>query len=166
MTDNQATDYHLAEVNIARFRVPMNDPVNADFVNALDRVNALADGSDGFIWRLKGEGGDAMDIHAFDDPNVAINMSLWRDIDSLAAYTYRNPDHLEIMRRRKEWFEKMELYFVLWWVPAGHIPTVAEAIGRLERLRRIGPHADAFTFSKPFPAPGQAEPEPVLDSCA
>jgi hypothetical protein len=160
------TDYHLAELNIARFRVPMADPANADFVNALDRVNALADGSDGFIWRLKGDGGNAMDIHAFDDPNVAVNMSVWRDIDALAAYTYRNPEHLEIMRRRKEWFDKMELYVVLWWVPAGHIPTVAEAVDRLERLRRIGPHAEAFTFRQPFPAPGGEETAPVLDSCA
>ncbi len=158
--------YHLAEINIARFRVPVEDPVNADFIAALDRVNAIADAFDGFVWRLTGEGGDATDIKPYDDPNVAVNMSVWRDLDSLAAYTYRNPEHLAIMRRRKEWFDKMELYVVLWWVPAGHIPTVEEGKARLELLRHHGPHADAFTFRTPFPAPDSGEIEPVLDTCA
>ena len=151
-------DWHLAELNIARFRQPIEDPVNADFVGALDRVNARADAADGFVWRLTGQGNDALAIRAFDDPNIAVNMSVWRDLDAL--------DHLEIMRRRKEWFERMELYVVLWWVPAGHTPTVAEAIDRLERLRHHGPTADAFTFRTPFPTPGSGEIEPVLDTCA
>lgn len=159
-------DWHLSELNIARFRLPIEDPVNADFVGALDRVNARADAADGFVWRLTGEGNDALAIKAFDDPNIAINMSVWRDLDALAAYTYRDPEHLEIMRRRKEWFERMELYVVLWWVPAGHTPTVAEAIERLESLRHSGPTADAFTFRTPFPAPGSGEIAPVLDTCA
>jgi hypothetical protein len=158
--------YHLAELNIARFRSPIEDPVNADFLGALDRVNARADAADGFVWRLTGEGNDATAIRAFDDPNVALNMSVWRDLYALAAYTYKDPEHLEIMRRRKEWFERMELYIVLWWVPAGHTPTVPEAIDRLERLRRLGPHSDAFTFRTPFPAPGSGEIAPVLDTCA
>ncbi|WP_443749931.1 DUF3291 domain-containing protein [Asticcacaulis solisilvae] len=158
--------YHLAEINIARFREPIDDPVNADFVAALESVNAHADASDGFVWRLAGDGGDATGIHAYDDPNIAINMSVWSDLDSLAAFTYRNPEHLAIMRRRKEWFDRMELAFVLWWVPAGHIPTVEEGKARLELLRHKGPHADAFTFRAPFPAPDSDGIEPVLDSCA
>jgi len=158
--------YHLAEINIARFREPIDHPVNADFVAALDRVNSLADASDGFIWRLAGGGNDALDIRAYDDPHIAVNMSVWRDLDALAAFTYRNPEHLAIMRRRKEWFERMELYMALWWVPAGHVPTVEEGKARLELLRQKGPHDDAFTFRTPFPAPGSGEIEPVLDSCA
>lgn len=160
------SDYHLAEINIARFRVPIDDPVNAEFIAALDSVNAIADGFDGFVWRLTGDGGDATDIKPYDDPNIAVNMSLWRDLDSLAGFTYRNPEHLAIMRRRKEWFDRMELYVVLWWVPAGHIPTVEEGKARLELLRHHGPHADAFTFRTPFPAPDSGEIEPVLDTCA
>lgn len=158
--------YQLAEINIARFREPIDHPANADFVAALDSVNAIADAFDGFVWRLAGDGNDALDIRAYDDPHVAVNMSVWRDLDALAGFTYRNPEHLAIMRRRKEWFDRMELYVVLWWVPAGHIPTVEEGKARLELLRHHGTHADAFTFRTPFPAPDSGGIEPVLDTCA
>ena len=160
------SDYQLAQVNIARFRLPISDPVNADFVANLERVNAAADGSPGFVWRLIGEGGDALDIQAFSDPNMAINMSVWEDVESLAAFTYREPSHLEIMRRRREWFDKMEFHLALWWVPAGHRPTIAEARERLELLRRRGPTEDAFTFTRPFGPPGSGAAEPLLDRCA
>ncbi|HUH84915.1 MAG TPA: DUF3291 domain-containing protein [Stellaceae bacterium] len=158
--------YHLAQINIARFRRPISDPVNADFVANLDRVNRLADTSPGFLWRLMGNGGSATDIQAFDDPNIIVNMSLWTGLEALAAFTYKNPAHLEIMRRRKEWFEKMELYMTLWWLPIGHRPTISEAKERLEMLRRHGPTADAFTFSHPFGAPGTGAQAPITDRCA
>ena len=145
--------YQLAEINIATFRVPMNDPVNAPFIANLDRVNALAEAAPGFVWRLVGEGNNALEIHAFENPNTAINMSVWSDLDALADFVYRNEGHREIMRRRREWFEKMEFHMALWWVPAGHRPTVSEGKERLESLARVGPTEFAFLFNRPFAAP-------------
>lgn len=159
-------DYQLAQVNVASFRLPIDDPVNADFVANLDRVNAIAERAAGFVWRLVGEGGDATDIQAFADPNMIINMSVWTDVESLAAFTYRDPAHLEIMRRRREWFDKMEFHLALWWVPTGHRPSVAEAKERLALLRQSGPTPSAFTFSRPFGPPGTGRASPVLDRCA
>jgi len=162
MTDR----HHLAEINIARFRLPITDPANAEFLANLDRVNALAESSPGFVWRLKGEGNDATSLRLYGDPQVIPNMSVWSDLESLVAFTYRNSVHLEIMRRRKEWFEKLEFYMVLWWVPEGQLPTLDEAVERLDILRRKGPTVDAFTFSTPFGPPGSGEIDPVLDRCA
>ena len=151
--------YQLAEINIATFRVPMTDPVNADFIANLDRVNALAECAPGFVWRLVGEGNDALDIQAFDNPNTAINMSVWRDLDALANFVYRSEGHREIMRRRREWFERMEFQLALWWVPAGHIPSVTEGRERLEHYQLHGATPYSFWFSKRFPAP---EEESIL----
>ncbi|MFL6605556.1 MAG: DUF3291 domain-containing protein [Steroidobacteraceae bacterium] len=158
--------YQLAEINVATFRVPMADPVNAYFIASLDRVNALAESAPGFVWRLVGEGNNAVDIQAFDNPNTNINMSVWRDLDALANFVYRSEGHREIMRRRREWFESMEFHLALWWVPAGHHPTIAEGKARLETLSRVGPSAYAFLFNKPFPAPDAAPVSPRLDKCA
>jgi hypothetical protein len=159
--------YHLAEINIGRLRAAVDDPMIADFVANLERINALADGSPGFIWRLVGEGDDATDIKP--DPTdemMALNMSVWTDPQALGAFVYRS-DHIGIMRRRAEWFEKLELYMALWWVPAGHTPTVEEGMGKVDTLRRLGPTAEAFTFRRSFPAPGAQEaPPPILDECA
>jgi hypothetical protein len=159
--------FHLAQVNIGRLRAPVDDPMIADFVANLDRINALADGSPGFVWRLVGEGGNATDIQPdADDPLLAVNMSVWESPQALGAFVCRS-DHLPIMRRRAEWFEKLELYMALWWVPVGHRPTVEEAMGKVETLRRMGPTSAAFTFRDPFPAPDANQaPPPVLDECA
>ena len=157
--------YELAQVNIGRLRAPIDHPMIQDFVDNLDSVNALAQASPGFVWRLKGEGDNATDLAPYDDPLVAINMSTWTDIPSLGAFVYRG-DHVRIMRRRREWFEHMDLYMVLWWVPAGHRPTIAEAKAKLALLEADGPTAEAFTFKIPFPAPDQTSVEPVLDECA
>ncbi len=159
-------NYHLAQLNIARFMKPAEHPDNADFVNNLDRVNAIAELQPGFIWRLVGDGNDALDIQAFDDPNIAVNMSVWTSMESLAAFVYRNEAHLAIMRRRREWFEKTKFHLVLWWVEAGHIPTLIEAKERLNALIADGPSERAFTFRKPYPAPGGQQVRPVLDDCA
>ena len=160
------TDYHLAQINIARFRLPAEDPINADFVNALDQVNAIAEEQPGFIWRLVGDGNDAMDVAAFDDPQMLINMSVWKDMEALAGYVYRTPAHRDIMRRRKEWFDHMDTSFALWWIKAGHIPTVEEGRKRLEILAKKGPSPEAFTFKQPFAAPNGDTPKAVLDECA
>jgi hypothetical protein len=159
------TGYHLAQINIGRLKAPMDAPETAGFAGALDRINALADTQPGFVWRLVGEGNNATDIAAFDDPMMLLNMSVWTDIESLAAFVYRT-GHRDVMRRRAEWFHKVEVFMCLWWVPIGHIPTPEEAIARLETLRRLGPTAEAFTFRQPFPAPDVAvTPPAVLETC-
>jgi hypothetical protein len=161
------TRYHLAQINIARLRAPIGDPLVAEFVANLDRINALADSSPGFVWRLTGDGDDATDIQPdASDPLIAVNMSVWESPQALGAFVYRS-DHQPVMRRRAEWFEKLELYMALWWVPAGHIPTVEGGMGKIALLRRHGPTAEAFTFRDIFP-PRDAEeaPPPVLDECA
>jgi len=157
--------HHLAQVNIAKFRALADAPENADFFGNLDRINGLAEASPGFVWRLVGEGDNATDIKAFDDPALIINMSVWESLEQLGAFAYRS-GHVEIMRRRQEWFTPLETYQVLWWVPVGHEPSLQEARERLDHLAKHGPTADAFTFRQPFPAPGSAEITPVLDECA
>lgn len=159
--------WHLAQVNVGRFIKPVEDPANAGFVNALDQVNALAEASPGFIWRLTGEGNNATDIKPFpDDPNMAINMSVWESVDALAAFVYRNMEHRGVMRRRREWFEEMKVYMALWWIPAGTLPTIADAKEKLALLERLGPTPEAFTFRQPFAPPSGVEVRPVLDECA
>jgi hypothetical protein len=146
---------HLAQVNIAVPLEPIESPLLADFMAALDPINGIADRSPGFVWRLQTEEGNATSIHAFDDDLLLINMSVWESVDALAAYVY-GPDHVAVMRRRREWAERMEeAYLVLWWIPAGAIPTIDEAKERLEHLRDHGPTPLAFTFKKRF-APDEA----------
>jgi heme-degrading monooxygenase HmoA len=156
-TTTTVPTYHLAQLNIGRIRGPMDSPIMADFVARLDAVNALADAAPGFVWRLQTEDGNATAIRPYDDDRIAVNMSVWESADALHAFVYRG-DHIEVMRRRREWFERMEdAYVVLWWVPAGHRPSVAEAVARLEALRRDGPTPHAFTFRRLFPAPNDAD---------
>lgn len=145
--------YNIAQLNIARFRKPINHPDNEDFINSLDRINAIAESQRGFIWRLTGEGNSALDIQGFEDPNIASNVSVWSDIESLSNFVYHNEGHQEIMLKRRTWFDKLEFSVVLWWVKEGHIPTLKEAIERLDCLRINGPSEYAFRFGKPFPAP-------------
>jgi Domain of unknown function (DUF3291) len=159
--------YHLAQINIGRFIHPRGSAANADFMNALDRVNAIAERTPGFIWRLVGDGNDATDLVPDEnDPELLVNMSLWRDVEALADYVYRQTDHLTIMRRRKEWFEKIDIFMALWWVPAGHIPSVAEGMAKIALLKANGPTPEAFTFRQPFAAPDGVAAHPVLDECA
>lgn len=147
--------YELAQMNVARLRAPLDSPQLADFVGALDRINAVADGSTGFVWRLQDDSGNATALRPMGE-DMIVNLSVWQDPQSLQAFVYRS-DHVGVMRRRREWFEKMELFMVLWWVPRGHRPTVDEGIERLNLLRSRGPDAGAFTFGNLFPAPGTGE---------
>jgi hypothetical protein len=159
-------DYVLAQVNIGRARGPLDGPVMASFMAALDPVNAVADTAPGFIWRLQTEDGNATAISGFEweGADVAVNMSVWESVETLAAYVYRDAAHLEVLRRRRSWFEPMpEAHFALWWIPRGHIPTVAEAEERLLHLREHGPHPYAFTFRVPFPPPGPGADRPSAD---
>jgi hypothetical protein len=151
--------FHLAQVNIGRFRAPIDWPIMEGFRNLLDPVNALADRSPGFVWRLQTEDGDATAIRPYpDDDLMAINMSVWESLASLQQFVYRSR-HLEPMRARAQWFEKLDgPILALWWIRAGHIPSVAEARERLQHLGEHGPTPHAFTFRTPFPPPdGEAE---------
>lgn len=159
--------YQLAQVNIATLEAPIDSPELKDFVDNLDLVNGLAESSEGFVWRLTGEGNDATSLRPF-GPDVIVNMSVWRDVDSLRKFAYGNKTHMEIMKRRREWFTRMKLYLVLWWVPEGHRPTVEEAAQRLELLREKGPTAEAFHFGEAFSAPDAAsggQPFSFKDIC-
>ena len=144
--------YHLAQLNIAWMKTPLESPEMADFVANLERINALAEGSPGYVWRLQDEAGDATAIRPFGD-EVLVNMSLWQDVQSLGDYVYKSA-HTEMLKRRREWFERVEqAHQVLWWVPAGHRPSVVEASERLAHLREYGATAQAFTFRHAFAAP-------------
>lgn len=148
--------YHLAQLNIAVVKAPLESPVMADFVANLDRINALAEAAPGFIWRLKTEDGNATALRPLGEDTI-VNMSVWQDAESLNRYVYKS-GHVEVMRRRKEWFERMaDAYLVLWWVPEGHRPTLAEALSRLESRRQNGPSQAAFTFRHAYPAPETEE---------
>ncbi|MEU5341054.1 MULTISPECIES: DUF3291 domain-containing protein [unclassified Streptomyces] len=152
-----AAAYELAQVNIARLQAPLDSPRLKDFVDALDPVNAVADTSDGFVWRLQSDSGNATDVAVFGDEWLILNMSVWRDTNALTAFMYQG-QHRELLARRREWFERVqEAMTALWWVPAGHRPTVAEAEERLLHLRAHGATAYAFTLRTPFPA-GEAAP--------
>ena len=131
-------NYHLAQVNIAKMLAPLDDPIMADFVNNLDRINELADQSSGFIWRLKGEEDNATAIKAFEDTSLIINMSVWKDLESLFNFTY-NSNHIEVFKRRKDWFSKIKmLHMAFWFVPVGYIPSPVEAKERLNYINKFG----------------------------
>jgi len=146
--------YHLAQVNIGRFRAPIEHPIMEGFRSQLEPINELADRTPGFVWRLQTEDGDATAIRPYaDDDRMAINMSVWESLESLQAFVYKSA-HVGTMRGRRQWFEPLERpILVLWWIPAGHIPTVVEAQERLAHLTEHGPTPHAFTFRAPFPAP-------------
>lgn len=146
-----APAHHLAQLNIGRTVAPIDHPLLADFVANLDPVNALGDASPGFVWRLQDEFGAATSIRAFDDPLMIVNLTVWESIESLREFAYRS-GHVAFLRRRREWFVPLDgPSLVLWWVPAGHRPTIEEARERLERLTADGPTPAAFTLKVPFP---------------
>jgi hypothetical protein len=156
--------FHLAQVNIGRFRAPIDDPIMEGFRSQLDPINELADRSPGFVWRLQTEDGNATAIRPYADELMAINMSVWESLETLQQFVYRSV-HVGPIRDRKAWFEPIDgPILALWWVPAGHIPTVAEALERLQWLKERGPSADAFTFRTPFPSPGGSAEVTGLDA--
>lgn len=149
----QIVTWQLAQLNIATLSAPIDSPQLVDFVSALNEINALAEASNGFVWRLVADDDNALDIHHPFNDNVIVNMSVWESIECLHAYVYRSA-HVKIMARRKEWFDHMpEAYTVLWWVPQVHRPTPAEAHRKLEILKEQGPTAEAFTFKNAFSPP-------------
>jgi hypothetical protein len=155
-------DHELAQVNVSRLLAPLDSPQLADFVAALDEVNALGDRAPGFRWRLQTEDGNATAVRAFgwdvrDSHGVIVNLTVWTSVEALAEFVF-NGRHAAIMRRRREWFARAaEAMTALWWVPAGHRPTTDEAEEKIRHLRVYGPTPEAFTFRRPFPPPGRAQ---------
>ena len=161
-----AKGWHLAQINIGRLVAAPGDPRVQPFFDALDGVNALAEASPGFVWRLKGEGNNATDIQATADPLLIPNMSVWEDAESLFQFVYRS-SHAEVMVRRREFFERFEgAYQALWWVPAATLPTINDGLSRLWHIDRFGPTSHAFTFKKRFPPPSEiGEPDDMEPDC-
>lgn len=145
--------YHLAQINIARLVAPIDDPRIAGFVAQLAPINALADHAPGFVWRLQSDSGNATDVPFSDDPFIIVNMSVWDSVEALRDYVYRS-GHLQVFKDRAQWFEKAaKPNYCLWWVPAGHIPSVEEGRARLAHYQENGATPYSFWFSQQFAAP-------------
>jgi hypothetical protein len=146
-------DFHLAQLNIGRIVAPLDSPVMADFTNNLISINTLADTSPGFVWRMKDEADNATSIRMYDDHRIIVNMSVWETPEHLYQYVYRSL-HTDFLKRRREWFDKMsEMFYALWYIPAGHLPDIEEARERLEYLREHGETPYAFSFRQQFEPP-------------
>lgn len=146
--------YELAQTNIGRARWPIADPRMGGFVERLAEINELAERSPGFVWRLKDDSGNATHLKVTSDPRVIINLSVWRSVDQLKAFTYRTA-HVEPFQLRRHWFELWDgPHLAAWWVPADRRPTIEDALSRLDLLARDGPTPEAFTLKLPFPPPG------------
>ena len=149
------SDLHIAQVNIGRMKAALEDPVMEGFVARLDEINALADRSPGFVWRLQTSQGNATYLRPFDDERILFNMSVWESIEQLKRYVYSTA-HVDVLRQRHSWFEKFSgVYSALWWIPRGHVPSIDEAKKRLAHLEAHGPTPFAFTFKNAFPADEQ-----------
>lgn len=155
--------YQLAQVNIARAKAPMTDPLMAGFMERLDEINALADRHPGFIWRLKPDPEDPDQLLACERDGLLFNLSVWRSVEDLRDFVF-DSTHKELLVERASWFEKMQQpHLALWWVPAGHIPGIDEAMLRLDRLELLGPTQNAFTLAKTFPMPEPYRPKDDAD---
>ena len=143
-----AVDAHLAQINIGTMLAATDDPSVAEFMDNLERVNAIADAAPGFVWRLQTDSGNATEIQIFPNPLTLVNMSVWESVDALKEYVYRS-DHVDFFRRRAAWFEPDAKRVALWYLPAGKIPELDEAVRRVEFLERNGPTPYAFGFGKP-----------------
>ena len=142
--------YHLAQINIAKMLAPIDSPVMAEFVANLDSINALAEGSPGFVWRLKDEGNNATSIKVYDDDFIIVNMSVWENADALHQFVFQS-HHVEIFKQRRQWFEKMsDMHMALWYVPKDYTPTALDGVERLNYLRSNGETPFAFSFKKQF----------------
>ena len=161
MTDRP---WHLAQLNVGRLLAPLESETLAGFVAALEPINALADGHPGFVWRLQTDAGDATSIRPTEDDLFLINMSVWSSLETLRAFVYTTA-HVQVLRQRRAWFEQLATsHMVLWWVPAGHIPTIEEGLSQLDRLRQDGPTPAAFTFRAPFQPQASDPGDPLVDA--
>ena len=149
--------YQLAQVNIALPREPLDSALLADFLAGIPPINALADRSPGFVWRLQTEDGDALAVRAFGDPRIIVNLTVWESVEALADFVYRGA-HTPYLRQRRRWFHQIDAFLALWWVPTGHRPTVVEAEDRVAYLGQHGPSPHAFTFQAPLAPPNSSTP--------
>ena len=147
------SNHYIAQINIARMLAPIDDPIMEAFVAQLPPINALADESPGFVWRLQTEEGDATSLKVYDDNMIIVNLTVWENVEVLREFAYKSA-HSGVMRDRKRWFEKFDgPYYALWWIPVGHLPTTEEGRERLEYLREHGDSSYAFSFKNVFPEP-------------
>lgn len=156
MSDNASSlqgNYYLAQINIAKMKAPLDDPIMAEFANALNEVNTVAEQSPGFIWRLQTESGNATELRAYTDPKILVNISVWQSVEQLKAYVYKSL-HGDFFVRRRKWFEKYQgEHFAMWWIEAGHLPTMEEGKAKLEYLELHGDTPKCFTFAEPYSSP-------------
>lgn len=147
-------EYQIAQINVAKMKgETINDPVMKEFVDNLDRVNALAESADGFVWRLKDESNNATNINPYGDEQIIINISVWKNIEALENFVYKT-FHTEFLKRRKEWFQSFgKSYTALWWIPVGQFPSVEEAVEKLDILQKNGASELVFDFKKRYSAP-------------
>lgn len=154
--------FELAQVNVSRLLAPIDSPLLAPFMAALDEINAAGDAARGFRWRLQTEDGNATAVRAFGwdiagSHGVIVNLTTWASVEALADFVFSG-QHLQVMRRRRQWFERAaEAMTALWWVPAGYRPSTEDAEERVRHLRRHGPTPSAFTFRTPFASPAQPD---------
>jgi hypothetical protein len=142
--------YHIAQINVARLIAPIDNPKILDFVANLDQINSIAESYKGFVWRLKDDSGNATSMKIFEDPLIIVNMSVWETIEDLFDYTYSS-DHIDVFRRRGEWFEKHESqHLALWWIPSNSTPSAEDGKEKLQYINDHGPTPFAFTFKKRF----------------
>ena len=140
--------WQLAQLNIARMKAPLDDPRMRGFAEGIDAMNQLAESSEGYVWRLQGEGGDATDQSPFDEPSILVNLSVWEGIESLQGYAYKS-EHRHFIKARRDWFESFDgADQVLWWVPGGVVPSSLEAKTRLTLLQKFGAGDWAFSFKQ------------------
>ena len=161
-----SSDWHLAQINIGTTLYPSDDQRMSRFFGQLDEINSLADRSPGFVWRLQSESGNATDIQVSDDPLLLVNMSVWVSVEALFDFAYKSA-HTKVLADRRQWFKRPDRpYQALWWVPAGHQPSVDEGMSKLELLQETGPSRHAFNFKTKYPPPGYSgsvedlKPEP------
>ena len=146
-------NYHLAQINIAKMKAPLDDPIMAEFANALDEVNTVAEKSPGFVWRLQTSSGNATELRAYSDPKILVNISVWQSVEQLKTYVYQSL-HSDFFVRRRKWFEKYQgEHFAMWWIRVGHLPTIEEGKAKLEYLELHGDTPECFTFAEPYLPP-------------
>ena len=151
--DSLQSNYYLAQINIAKMKAPLDEPIMAEFANALDEVNRVAEQSPGFIWRLQTDSGNATELRAYSDPKILVNISVWQSVEQLKAYVYKSL-HGDFFVRRRQWFEKHQgEHFAMWWIRVGHLPTMEEGKAKLEYLELHGDTAECFTFARPYLSP-------------
>lgn len=148
------SEYQLAQINIARMKgVNIDDPIMQEFVDNLDKVNELAEVSEGFVWRLKDESNNATGINPYSDEQILVNVSVWESIETLEKFTYKT-FHTDFLKRRKEWFEAFgKAYYALWWIKKGEFPSIEEAVEKLDYLQKNGASKAVFDFKKRYSPP-------------